>query len=109
MRRINSRFGSLLCVFMLTAALVLGFTPDKACADIKELIIGVGVDADTLNPQEQTTTLFQNWCDLIYGNFVYQDPEGKLHPRLATSMDVSDDGLTWTLHLRKGNSLVVLH
>jgi ABC-type transport system substrate-binding protein len=60
------------------------------------------VDADTMNPQEQTTTLFQNWCDLIYGNFMYQDPEGKLHPRLATSMDVSDDGLTWTLHLRKG-------
>ena len=102
MKRINSRFGSLLFVFMLMAALVLSFTPIEARADIKEIIIGVGVDADTLNPQEQTTTLFQNWCDLIYGNFTYQDPQGKLHPRLATSMDVSDDGLTWTLHLRKG-------
>ena len=102
MKRINSRFESLLFVFMLMAALVLSFTPIEARADIDEIIIGVGVDADTLNPQEQTTTLFQNWCDLIYGNFIYQDPEGKLHPRLATSMDVSDDGLTWTLHLRKG-------
>jgi peptide/nickel transport system substrate-binding protein len=87
---------------MLIAVLVLGLAPMKARAEIEELIIGVGVDADTLNPQEQTTTLFQNWCDLIYGNFVYQDPEGKLHPRLATSMDTSEDGLTWTLHLRQG-------
>ena len=102
MKRINLRFASLLFVFMLMAALVMSFTPIEARADIEEIIIGVGVDADTLNPQEQTTTLFQNWCDLIYGNFVYQDPQGKLHPRLATSMDVSDDGLTWTLNLRKG-------
>ena len=102
MKRTHSRFASLLFVFMLMAALVLSLTPIEARADIDEIIIGIGVDADTLNPQEQTTTLFQNWCDLIYGNFVYQDPEGNLHPRLATSMDVSDDGLTWTLHLRKG-------
>jgi len=102
MKRINLRFASLLFVFMLMAALVLSVTPIEARADIDEIIIGIGVDADNLNPQEQTTTLFQNWCDLIYGNFVYQDPEGNLHPRLATSMDVSDDGLTWTLHLRQG-------
>ena len=102
MKKFNSRFASLLFVFMFMAGLVLSFTPIEARADIEEIIIGVGVDADTLNPQEQTTTLFQNWCDLIYGNFVYQDPEGKLHHRLATSMDISDDGLTWTLHLRKG-------
>jgi peptide/nickel transport system substrate-binding protein len=102
MKRINSHFGSLLFVFMLMAALVLNFVPSEARADIDEIIIGVGVDADTLNPQEQTTTLFQNWCDLIYGNFFYQDPEGKLHPRLVTKYEISDDGLTNTLHLRKG-------
>ena len=102
MKGINSRFASLLFVFMLMAALVLTFTPVEGRAEINEIIIGVGVDADTLNPQEQTTTLFQNWCDLIYGNFFYQDPEGKLHPRLATKYEVSDDGLTGTLHLRKG-------
>ena len=70
--------------------------------EIKELIIAIGVDADTLNPQEETTTLIQNMCDLIYDNFFYQDPQGKLHPRLATKADVSADGLTYTLHLRKG-------
>jgi peptide/nickel transport system substrate-binding protein len=102
MKTINPCIKNFLFVGVLVAALMLGLTANEARADIDEIIIAVGVDADTMNPQEQTTTLFQNWCDLIYGNFMYQDPEGKLHPRLATSMDVSDDGLTWTLHLRKG-------
>ena len=61
MKRTNVRFASQLFVFMLMAALVLSITPIEGRAEIKELIIGVGVDADTLNPQEKTTTLFQNW------------------------------------------------
>jgi ABC-type transport system substrate-binding protein len=88
------------------AALVIGLglclLPSQARAEIPELVIGIGVDADTLNPQEQTTTLFQNMCDLIYDTLLYQDPQGKLHPRLAEKVDVSKDGLTYTLHLRKG-------
>jgi hypothetical protein len=59
-----------LFVGVLVAALMLGLTFNEARADIDEIIIGVGVDADTMNPQEQTTTLFQNWCDLIYDSFM---------------------------------------
>ena len=87
---------------MFIAMLGLYFAPSGAQAEINELKIGIGVDADTLNPQEQTTTLFQNMCDLIYGSFFYQDPQGKLHPRLVTEYKVSPDGLTYTLSLRKG-------
>jgi peptide/nickel transport system substrate-binding protein len=90
-----------LAVSLLSLGFGLGVAAPDATAEIKELKIGIGVDADTLNPQEQTTTLFQNMCDLIYGNLFYQDPEGKLHPRLATKYEVSADGLTYTLHLRK--------
>ena len=89
------------CVMVpIALVLLLGFS--TGAAQIKELKIGVGVDADTFNPQEQTTTLFQNICDLIYDNLYYQDPEGNLHPRLLAGHDVSADGLTWTLRLRKG-------
>jgi peptide/nickel transport system substrate-binding protein len=88
------------------AALVIGlglwFSASQARAEIPELVIGIGVDADTLDPEAQTTTLFQNMCDLMYDSFFFQDPEGKLHPRLAEKVDVSKDGLTYTLHLRKG-------
>lgn len=84
------------------AVAVSMIVPGPAAAQIKELKIGIGVDADTFNPQEQTTTLFQNICDLIYDNAYSQDPEGEVHPALLTGHEVSEDGLTWTLHIRKG-------
>ncbi|MBU0969338.1 MAG: hypothetical protein KKC20_01765 [Proteobacteria bacterium] len=88
--------------FAALALLVFMIVPVAGAAQIKELKIGIGVDADTFNPQEQTTTLFQNICDLIYDNMYYQDPDGKLHPRLLAGHEVSEDGLTWTLKLQKG-------
>lgn len=74
----------------------------QAKGDIKVLNIAIGIDSDTLNPQEQTTTLSQNMCDLLFDNLFYQDPQGKLHPNLAESYKISDDGLTWTIKIRKG-------
>jgi ABC-type transport system substrate-binding protein len=91
---------SLLVVFFLSLALV--FSSTSARAEIDRLTIGIGIDADTLNPQEQTTSLFFNMCELLYDTFFYQTPDFKLEPRLATGLDISDDGLTYTLHLRKG-------
>lgn len=102
MKRMKLGFKSVVLVFALVAAVGLWLCPADVRADIQGLKIGIGVDADTLNPQEQTTTLFQNMCDLMYGSFFFQDPQGKLHPRLATSYEVAPDGLTLTLHLRKG-------
>ncbi|MCJ7684061.1 MAG: ABC transporter substrate-binding protein, partial [Desulfobacteraceae bacterium] len=102
MKTLRWMFVTVFAVTFLFVGVDLSLNPTDARAEIKELKIGIGVDADTLNPQEQTTTLFQNMCDLIYGNFFFQDPEGKLHPRLATKCEVSEDGLTYTLHLRKG-------
>jgi ABC-type transport system substrate-binding protein len=104
MRQLMNRFGKALVPAVLAA---VGLWLAAPCAqaqvkEIKELVIAIGVDADTLNPQEQTTTLIQNMCDLIYDNFFFQDPTGKLHPRLATKYEISPDGLTYTLHLRKG-------
>jgi peptide/nickel transport system substrate-binding protein len=93
---------NLILISMLLAALGLLLGPPEARAEIKELKIGIGIDADTLNPQEQTTTLPQNMCDLMFDSFFFQDPEGKLHPRLATSYEAAPDGLTLTLHLRQG-------
>ena len=93
---------NLVFLTLLIAVFGLYLATGNARAEIKELKIGIGVGADTLNPQEQTTTLFQNMCDLIYGTMFYQDPQGKLHPRLATKSTVSSDGLSYTISLRKG-------
>ena len=89
--------------FVFVAVLLTLFsTGPTVQAQIPELVIGIGLDADTLNPQEQTTTLFQNMCDLMYDTLLFQDPEGKLHPRLVERVDVAKDGLSYTLHVRKG-------
>lgn len=91
--------------FVLISLVMAGvgfFMIHSAGAQIKELRVGIGIDADTLNPQEQTTTLVQNMCDLIYDTLFYQTPDGKLEPRLATGYTVSKDGLSYTISLRKG-------
>lgn len=38
----------------------------------------------------------------VYEPLVMADPEMKYQPHLAESWDQSEDGLTWTFHLRKG-------
>ena len=102
MKKIRMRVKNLIVVSVLIAGLGLYLTPSNAQAEIKELRIGIGIDADTLNPQEHTTTLMQNMSDLIHDTLFYQTPDLKLEPRLATRYEVSKDGLTYTIHLRKG-------
>ena len=102
MRNTGLSIRNLILIPMLIVVLGLWVAPGNVQAEIKELTIGIGIDADTLLPYDQTTTLMQNMADLLYDSFLYQDPEGKLHPRLASSYEVSADGLTYTIHLRKG-------
>lgn len=87
---------------IVAAMLISCLAPSNVQAQVKEIKIGIGIDADTLHPQEQTTSLISNICDLIYDTLFFQTSEGKLEPRLATKYEVSQDGLTYTIHLRKG-------
>jgi ABC-type transport system substrate-binding protein len=98
----SKRMFKVFFVSIFVIVCMLGFMLPQSWAQIKELRIGIGIDADTLNPQEHTTTLCQNLSDLIQDNIFYQTPDGKLEPRLATKLEVSKDGLIYTLHLRKG-------
>jgi ABC-type transport system substrate-binding protein len=101
MQRVTKRFAIVVALTVMVALWGV-YSPMDARGQIKQLTIGIGIDADTLNPQEQTTTLIQNMCALLYDTYLYQTPEGKLEPRLVTKYEVSPDGLNWTLHLRKG-------
>jgi hypothetical protein len=98
MQRVTKRFGIVVALTLMVALWGV-YAPMEARGQIKQLTIGIGIDADTLNPQEQTTTLIQNMCALLFDTYLYQTPEGKLEPRLVTKYEVSPDGLTWTLHL----------
>jgi peptide/nickel transport system substrate-binding protein len=102
MKNIGMCVKNLILLSVLIAGLGLYLTPSNAWAEIKEIKIGIGIDADTLHPQEHTTTLPINMSELICDTLFFQTPDLKLEPRLATRYEVSKDGLTYTVHLRKG-------
>lgn len=68
--------------------------------------IAIGVDADTLDPVQGTTTTVDNIVDYMAETLIGIDAKGGLVPLLATEWSVSADGLSFDLKLREG---VVFH
>jgi len=92
-----------LVVVLFAVILGLSLMPGQVWAkDVKVLRIGIGIDADSLNPLEMTTAIPANICELLYGTLLKTTAKGEVIPNMATAWSVSDDGLTWTIKLRKG-------
>lgn len=77
-------------------------TPGGTASGPKTLRISMTVNPPSLDPQMSnsmavTTVLYHTTDGLMRNNCGQVDPAG------ATGYDVSDDGLTYTFHLRKGN------
>ena len=66
----------------------------------------MGVDLDTVDPAQMTTTTVANMVDYVAETLTLLGPDGKVSPWLAESWTLSPDGLTYTFKLRKG---VVFH
>ncbi len=66
------------------------------------LVVGVTSDPDTLFPWKATQFQAVNILQTIYGTLTEFDKDLNVVPGLAESWDTSTDGLTVTLHLRKG-------
>lgn len=64
--------------------------------------IAIGVDPDTLDPQQSTTTTVDNIMDYVVEGLVTIDASGQTQPALATSWTTSDDGVTLDVELRQG-------
>ncbi|WP_222431959.1 ABC transporter substrate-binding protein [Leekyejoonella antrihumi] len=64
--------------------------------------IAIGVDPDTLDPAQQTTSTIQNILDYDLQGLVTFDQSGKLEPLLATSWKTSADAKSITFKLRTG-------
>lgn len=89
MKNIGMCVKMIIFLTVLVAGLGLCVGLSNARAEIEELKIGIGMDADTFNPQEQTTSVFFKMCELLYDTLFYQTPDGKLEPRLATKYELS--------------------
>lgn len=89
----------------LTVALAMLVLLAAGCAKTSgkadSLTVAIDADVDTLHPTDHTTTSEMDVEAQIYDTLYKisldgNDPE----PRLATSYELSDDGLTYTFHLR---------
>src|SRR5262245_20153418 len=66
------------------------------------LKVGLQADPTALDPYKQSLTAIWHVVEHIYNRLVDVNPDLTIKPELAESWDISDDGLTYTFHLRKG-------
>lgn len=77
-------------------------SPTTAAAAGGNLVVGVTSDPNTLDPWKATQFQAVAVLQTLYGTLTEFDKDLKVVPGLATSWDVSSDGLTVTFHLRQG-------
>ena len=63
---------------------------------------GIGATISTLDPQVNFLATDGFILDDIYEGLINYDANGQIIPGAAEKWDVSDDGLTYTFHLRDG-------
>jgi len=86
---------------VLAVALTLG-APAAGGAAGRDLVIGLGGDATSLNPVVATDGVSYTVEWPLFDSLLELDQNLTVRPLLAESWDVSRDGLTYTFKLRKG-------
>ena len=93
------RYHSLLLIFI--SFLILCNCSERTNTD-RVLVMGRGGDSVGLDPALEDDGESFKVCDNIYDTLVgYKQETTELQPGLAESWEASQDGLTWTFHLRK--------
>ena len=100
----------LFMVFMVLSIFIIscGKTGDKtetgkgAKGAGKKIAVNLQSEPKTLDPQLASDASGITIDSLLYEGLTRLDKEGKVVPAAAEKWDVSEDGLNWTFHLRKG-------
>ena len=99
-------FKKLWRLIFLSATLTVALSAcggDKAGDASKHITIGIPQDLEeTLDPHEAMAAGTREILFNIYEGLVKPNSNGELIPAVADEFSVSDDGLTYTFHLRKG-------
>jgi peptide/nickel transport system substrate-binding protein len=110
----TKRIMALLMTFVMAATLLAGCggssssseSSTKASAEggstQDTLTVAMGSDATSLDPVAVNNVYSSNVMKQMYDNLVDLDEDGNVVPMLAESYEVSDDGLSYTFHLREG-------
>src|SRR6476659_554969 len=118
--RQHARRGGLTRRQVVSSATALGLTPFLArypilAAPARQdtpkmggtLKVGVQADPTALDPQKQSLTALWHVIEQIYDGLTrIITPDLSVQPALAESWDISEDGVTYTFHLRPN---VVFH
>lgn len=89
----------LMPIILLAAALVAVVALDRP-RPRAEFVFVNPTDAFTLDPQRMSYQQDIRFARALYEMLVSIDADGSVIPGVASSWDESDDGLTWTFHLR---------
>ena len=90
---------SLVLVMILLASAMPFALADAAKNDLTVIL---GAEFTTLDPQALPASADINFCTNIFDPLVNLAADGSIVPRLATSWDISEDGLHYTFKLREG-------
>lgn len=97
--RLRKKFAVAGVVTALLAGVVL-VAPAQAAS--KDLVIGITLDIDKLDPQAATSFATVRALGLVYGSLVEVGPKLDIRAGLATSWSFNSAGTQLRLHLRKG-------
>jgi len=101
-------------LFLLSLVAACG-SGDESVLTANTLQRGISTDPETLDQHKARTTQAADVLRDLGEGLVGYSPDGELVPAAATGWDVSDDGLTYTFHLREdakwsnGDPVVAAH
>jgi peptide/nickel transport system substrate-binding protein len=93
--------GLVLVPVLLLSVCVAGFAAGGSESG-KEKVLNYGLEIDVNVMDPLNTVWMTNANQMLYETLITKNPDGSYVPGLAQSWDVSEDGLTWTFHLKPG-------
>ena len=100
----KKRVISVLLAALMTVSMCAGTVMSVAAeeAEGKQLSVQVGPDPETIDPALNSAVDGGNMILHAFECLLTVDQEGNIAPGQAETWEVSEDGLTWTFHLREG-------
>jgi peptide/nickel transport system substrate-binding protein len=100
---VRRRLGFALVTVVVASSLTAGCGDGDALRGDHPLVVATSGEPDQLDPHRTTAYASFQVLENVYDTLVTPKADGSgFDPSLATSWETSDDGLSWTFHLRSG-------